>query len=154
MKKVLFVCTGNTCRSPMAEVIMRRMAENAGTQMQVQSAGLYVLPGEPASPHAVQAAKELGLSLEGHHAQALTVGMVEQADAVLCMTQSQAEQIRRVCPEAQKKIWAIKNFAGLGSGDVSDPFGGSILEYRDCAQELELLCGLALDKLENSDRRL
>ena len=80
--------------------------------------------------------------------------MVEQADAVLCMTQSQAEQIRRVCPEAQKKIWAIKSFAGLGGGDVSDPFGGSILEYRDCAQELELLCGLALDKLENSDRRL
>lgn len=154
MKKVLFVCTGNTCRSPMAEVIMRRMAENAGAQMQVQSAGLYVLPGEPASPHAVQAAKELGLSLEGHHAQALTAGMVEQADAVLCMTQSQAEQLRRVCPEAQKKIWAIKSFAGLGSGDVSDPFGGSILEYRDCAQELELLCGLALDKLENSDRRL
>lgn len=148
MKKIVFVCTGNTCRSPMAQAILEKMARDAGQNLQVQSAGLYVLPGASASPNAVLAAREIGLELSAHRAQPLSQHLVEEADLVLCMTSGQAAQLKRMCPEKGEKIWAIKPYAGLGDGDVSDPYGGNLEEYRHCAAELEMLCALALDKLE------
>ncbi len=146
MKNILFVCTGNTCRSPLAEAIFNKMAENAGRKFFVRSAGLYVLPGEPASKNAVLAAEELGLNLAGHQARPLTKQLLQDAELVLCMTQSQAEQLVRVCPEAAGKIFALKAYARQG-GDVADPFGGGQDEYRACAEELEFLCALALQRI-------
>lgn len=146
MKNILFVCTGNTCRSPMAEAIFNKMAENAGQEFSVRSAGLYVLPEEPASKNAVLAAKELGLTLEKHRAQPLTKQLVQDAELVLCMTKSQVEQLVRVCPEAADKVFALKAYARQGA-DIADPYGGSQEEYRACAEELELCCALALQRI-------
>ncbi len=64
------------------------------------------------------------------------------------MTQSQAAQLRRMCPKEEEKIWPIKQYAGFREGDVQDPYGGSLEQYQSCAAELELLCVLILDQLE------
>ncbi len=124
-KSVLFVCTGNTCRSPMAEGIFNSMHKNAVAA----SAGLFAESGEKASENAVLAAKELGADIKNHKALQLTPAMLDGADLVLTMTESH----KRSLPPMEK----IKTLAEFG--DVSDPYGGDIQTYKRCAEQIKKL---------------
>ncbi|AEG16920.1 protein tyrosine phosphatase [Desulfofundulus kuznetsovii DSM 6115] len=147
-KKVLFVCTGNTCRSSMAEALARDMLARKGLQGEVEvvSAGIAALPGSEASPQAVAVMEEMGLDLKSHRATLLTRRDVEEADLVLTMTQSHKKLIQEQLPDQEEKIFTLAEYAGRG-GDVPDPFGGPVDVYRQCAGELRYLISLALDRL-------
>ncbi len=135
---ILFVCTGNTCRSPMAEAIARKVASEMGRTVEFLSAGVAALPGDGASAHALQAAKEYGADLSDHQARPLTRELVEQADLVLCMTSSHRNAALRLVPGAGDKVKLLKAAAELdGPVEVSDPFGQSVEVYRCVAQEME-----------------
>ena len=130
MEELIFVCTGNTCRSPMAEGLFRALDGEARTGLHASSAGLFVHEGLPASEYAVQAAGELGADLSGHRARQLTPELVRQAQYLVCMTAAHYDRLVQAMPWAQDKVFT------LAPDDVADPFGGTLETYRACAAQL------------------
>ena len=129
MRSVIMVCSGNTCRSPMAEALLRRMLPGAN----VSSAGLYAMNGMPASDGAQREMERRGLSLANHRSRQLTREMACGA-LLLCMTQSHLFALRQAWPDVAAD--ALMHFAGL-RGDVDDPFGGDGADYRRAADQIE-----------------
>ena len=137
--RVMLVCTGNTCRSAMAALLMQEMAlECAGLcDLIIQSAGLAALPEEPPSAHAVSVLKEQNLDLSDHRARQLTTEMLQEADLILTMTEGHRRAVLTSVPQVWQKIHTLKGYAGLpGNPDIQDPFGHAVDQYRACAAEL------------------
>lgn len=145
-RKLLFVCTGNTCRSPLASAFVAALL--AGWE--VESAGLAVYESTGASAHAIAVGAEHGLDLKRHISRQLTPEMLLDADLVLAMTSGHAKSIRDSFPRYAGKVYTLKEFLGQ-PGDVADPYGGGPDIYRTAAREL---CGLAeqlAEKLRAAD---
>src|SRR5262245_4123295 len=104
MKTVLFVCTGNVCRSPMAEGIFRKTVEKRGNY-RVVSAGLGAMEGQPPSPYAVQAVKELGIDISMQRSRMLTADLVEEADYIFGMTHNHVDTVVVLHPAAAEKTF-------------------------------------------------
>ncbi|MBE3589767.1 MAG: threonylcarbamoyl-AMP synthase [Firmicutes bacterium] len=121
LARVLFVCTGNTCRSPMAEALARRLAAQRGLPLEFASAGTHAAAGEAATPEAAQAVRRLGAELEGHASRAVTPELLQWADLVVAMTPAHAERLRRQHPEHAPKVATWDEI--FGGGDVPDPIG-------------------------------
>ena len=136
-KSVLFVCTGNTCRSPLAEAWFNKYSADAGLQgFYGSSAGLYAQEGSGASAHSRMAALENGVSLENFRSRQLTYEMVKDAVLIVGLTDAHCRKIASAVPEAAEKVKSLMQFAG--GGDVADPYGGSIEEYRRAFEQIRL----------------
>lgn len=133
-RKVLVVCTGNTCRSPMAEGWLN--AKLAGKGWMAESAGMAAWDGSPASPEAVEAMREIGVDIAGHRSRGLTKTLVDGADMILAMTEGHRREIARRFPEAEQKTSLVHGFGAAPAADVADPFGFSADAYRHTRDEL------------------
>ena len=130
--KVVFVCHGNTCRSPMAEAIFKSLTGDVKTV----SAGLYACDGEAASPNAVKVCKYNHLDITGHRAKSFENVEVNKDDLVLTLTCDIRDNLRKQYPNLN--IHTIKEYAGeKGYLDINDPIGGDILVYEDCFYEIK-----------------
>lgn len=140
MPTVLIVCTGNICRSPMAEVLLRaRLArDDARQDWQVTSAGVWTVDGRLASAHAIEAMAQRGIDLSDHRSRNITREIMSQADLVLVMTRSHAEALGAAFPAHAHKVYLLSEMTGQ-MHDVGDPYGGARQEYAHTARELEQL---------------
>lgn len=151
MKNILFVCTGNTCRSPMAEALFRSILESRGydDKFTCSSAGVYAFEGDNASYEAIAEMKKYGLDISKHYARILDYDMIKNAYVVLAMTKDHKRMILDVYPEAADKVFTLKEYAGYDEDDwdISDPFGCSTEVYEACAEEIETALLKILDRL-------
>src|SRR5277367_1654112 len=139
MKTVLFVCTGNICRSPMAEGLFRH-ATRGRTDCRVVSAGVGALEGQPPSAHAVTALRELGIDIAQLRSRMLTSELVDEADYIFGMTHSHVDQVNLLFPQAAEKTFLLREFDETldeFEKDISDPIGGSYETYAYCRDQIE-----------------
>lgn len=124
MKLVLFICTGNTCRSPMAAAIYNKLAQERGLKdIRAESAGLAAFEGDPASENAVAALREIGIDISGHRARRVTHRIIEESSEIICMAPPHRAALLSRFPQAAGKL------SLLGDG-IPDPYGGDLAAYR------------------------
>ncbi|WP_438435131.1 low molecular weight protein arginine phosphatase [Gorillibacterium sp. sgz500922] len=190
-KTILFVCTGNTCRSPMAEGLLRKMAKEAGLSLDVHSAGVAAMEGSSISSHSQKVLADKGIE-SGRSAQAVKEPLVAGADLILTMTVRHKNQLLSRFPAAEGKVFTLLEYAGSGSEeeqadadrelaelvtkhslggkltaaereralfleslaqdqDISDPFGGTLEDYRICARDIEDALKRIVERLKRED---
>jgi glycine hydroxymethyltransferase len=139
MKTVLFVCTGNICRSPMAEGLFREAIKGRG-DFKAMSAGLGAMDGQPPSTHSVNAMRELGIDISSIRSRALKPDLVKEADFIFGMTHSHADTLLMLYPQAAEKVFLLREFdetLEMFEKDISDPIGCSYETYQGCRDQIE-----------------
>jgi len=147
---LLFICSGNTCRSPMAESLARvAMAKKLNVPPDdlekkgiiILSAGAFAMPGARATPQAVEAVKSMGADLTRHRSRPLTVELIHQADYIFTMSRSHASAVTALVPSASEKTMTLDP-----DGDIEDPIGGDLALYQQLAAYMQQIIDQRLDE--------
>jgi glycine hydroxymethyltransferase len=139
MKTILFICTGNVCRSPMAEALFRHAIKGRG-EFRAVSAGIGALDGQPPTPHSVRAMRELGVDISGQRSRMLTTELVRSADIILGMTHGHVDTIALLYPAVAEKTFLLREFDETlepYEKDISDPIGSPFDIYVECRDQIE-----------------
>jgi protein-tyrosine-phosphatase len=137
--KIMFVCTGNTCRSPMAEGGLRKLLQNRNIDgINIFSSGTSAASGFPATIYAIEACRIWDADISSHRSRPLTPELIEQSDLVIAMTPAHCYEIIRLSPDARNKTYVLKNYPepGCEGEGIADPIGGSLDMYNQTFLEI------------------
>jgi protein-tyrosine-phosphatase len=154
MKKVLFVCTGNICRSPMAEGAFNNLIKKTGQDKHYLgwSAGVFGLNDHPATSESVEAIGELGVDISKHKAQRVSHKILEDSALIIAMTNEHKEEILSRSPESAGKVFTLHEYSdGDRRKNVEDPYGLSFKTYKECAREIWEAVEKLVKKLDDTN---
>jgi len=154
LKNVLFVCTGNTCRSPMAEGLFRELVKDRNDYT-VGSAGVAAMSGQNASQHTADIMKDKGIDMKDFRSRMLTKSLIDAATHIFAMSRHHLDIVEDKFPEASGKAYLVSEFATedmLRNADVTDPFGGPRRYYDDTRWMLEKLLPTVLEYIEQTTK--
>jgi protein-tyrosine phosphatase len=150
LKNILFVCSGNTCRSPLAEGIARAALKTRSPQeWAVSSAGTGTTDGLPASEHSIEIARRQGIDIAGHRSRLLDAAMVEEADLIVTMGARHRSTVGMIDGDALDYTVLITEFGDDFEGDVPDPIGGDEHTYAHTYEMIERCVDTMIEKLAN-----
>lgn len=147
--KILIVCTGNTCRSPMAEGIFKYMAKNHNLNLEISSAGIAALDGDRVSMGAVKAMENIGIDISTHKSSLVNIALVEEAEVILTMSNSHKDILSSRFPSIKNKIYLLNDYSFGKNKDIEDPFGGSLSGYEVARDEIYEAVEEIVEKIVN-----
>lgn len=156
VKSVLFVCTGNTCRSPMAEGLLKKMLQDKNkNSISVKSAGVMAVDGIPATTGAILIMAEMGVDISSHKSSKLRAAMVKDSDLILVMERFHKDALLRVDPKIENKVKLLKEYINASPVelDINDPLGGELEVYRTCAKEIQACILKLIDELNGEKKK-
>lgn len=142
---ILFVCSGNTCRSPMAAVLMDKIAAERNLDIRIESAGLFAADGDMASDNAIKAMIPYGIDLTLHRSKPVTGDLINKSNLILAMTEAHKKVLESV---AGDKVYTLGEYAGTDK-DIPDPYGGDLEEYAECAAQIHDALEAAAERIKN-----
>ena len=148
--KVMFICTGNICRSAMAHLMLEKRAKEEGREdIEVYSCGVYAENGDVPTYEGVQVMKEYGIDISKHRATNIRNSNIKDMDVILCATRRHKDAVIYMYPELKDKIYTMKEYAGYDRNnlDIPDPWGYGIETYRNCVKEIENCIEKYLEKI-------
>ena len=146
--KVMFICTGNICRSAMAHWLLEKMKQNE--DIEVYSCGVYAQDRDECTYNAQEVMKEYGVDLKSHKATNIRNSKIKQMDLILCMTKSHKNIVLQMYPELKDKVYTLKEYTKYKTKeglDIKDPWGYDIEVYRFCASEIYECIKILLEKI-------
>lgn len=145
--KIMFICTGNICRSAMAEAILRKKVIENKYDIGVYSAGTYAENGDVPTCEAIEVMAERNIDIRGHSATNVKNSPIAEMDLILCATKTHKMQLINMYPEIKNRIFTIKEYAYGKEEDISDPWGRGENIYQICAEDLEKCIDKIVEKV-------
>ena len=146
MPSVLFVCTANICRSPLAMALFRDKMEGEPDEWRVESAGTWALTGEPAAQKSQQVLAERGLDVSEHRARSVSLELLSSFNLILTMEKGHKEALQVEFPGISDRVYMLSEMIGSGF-DIHDPIGGPLVDFQDTAEELERILTEGFEKI-------
>lgn len=139
--KVMFVCTGNICRSAMAEGMLKKIAIDKKLEIQVYSCGIYAEEGDKATYNAIYVARDYDIDISNHRATNIRNSKIQEMDVILCASKSHKDAVIYLYPDLKEKVYTIKEYAKLDNNgkniDIKDPWGYDVEIYNNCILEIQ-----------------
>lgn len=147
--KIMFICTGNICRSAMAHKMLEKKAKEENKDIEVYSCGVFAEDGDVPTYEGIDVMKEYGIDLSKHRATNIRNSNIKDMDVILCATSSHKNNVISMYPELKEKVYTMKEYAGYDKKDIDikDPWGYGIATYRMCAAEIEDCIDKYIEKL-------
>lgn len=134
--KILFVCTGNTCRSPMAEGILNELGKKKGLDFEALSAGIFAMDGAGPAKNAIDAMKGIDIDISNHISGSLDRDLIEEVDLILTMSKGHRDSLISYYPHIESKVFILNDYAHGIRKDIKDPYGMGIDDYIKARDEI------------------
>lgn len=137
--KIMFICTGNICRSAMAHKMLEKIAKDQNKNIEVYSCGLWAEPGDVPTYEAITVMDSYGIDLKNHRATNIRNSEIRNMDIILCATLNHKRNVILMYPELKDKVFTMKEYAGYKDNDldIQDPWGYGLDVYKSCAKEIK-----------------